>query len=143
MDCPDWKPSFSASFPDRRRSVARSMPRPTPVGGFANKSANCFPRISTQSFMLPPRVRRGGFLHSEATMGSAVSFGGADHRERLRFLADVFPVRSDVLDGVAYHQSDRATEQRILASNQCHGSDARRILHSSLVGLFSTTHALP
>src|SRR5438067_11061849 len=22
MDCPDWKPSFSASFPDRRRSVA-------------------------------------------------------------------------------------------------------------------------
>src|SRR2546426_12315941 len=59
MDCPDWKPSFSASFPDRRRSVARSMPRPTPVGGFANKSANCFPRISTQSFMLPPRVRRG------------------------------------------------------------------------------------
>src|SRR6266516_383505 len=61
MDCPDWKPSFSASFPDRRRSVARSMPRPTPVGGVANKSANCFPRISTQSFMLPPRVRRGLF----------------------------------------------------------------------------------
>src|SRR5437660_8548431 len=58
-------------------------------------------------------------------MGSAVSFGGADHRERLRFLADVFPVRSDVLDGVAYHQSDRATEQRIQASNQCHGSDGR------------------
>src|SRR5207253_7246301 len=62
MDCPDWKPSFSASFPDRRRSVARSMPRPTPVGGFANKSANCFPRINAIFYAPTQSAARAAFF---------------------------------------------------------------------------------
>src|SRR3989454_2156361 len=76
-------------------------------------------------------------------MGAPVSFGGADHRERLGFLADVFPVRSDVLDGVAHHQSHRAAQQRIQPPNQCDGSDGRRNLNLSLFGLCSTNHGIP
>src|SRR5438132_10174718 len=76
-------------------------------------------------------------------MGAPVSFGGADHRERLGFLADVFPVRSDVLDGVAHHQSHRAAQQRIQPPNQCDGSDGRRNLNLSLFGLCSTNHGVP
>src|SRR5216117_3756869 len=64
MACRDWKPSFSASFPERRRSAARNMPRPTLAGGFANRSGNGSPKISTRSFMLPPRVRRGPLFPS-------------------------------------------------------------------------------
>lgn len=80
-------------------------------GAFANSSAKCFPEISTLSSLCSHAAcGADGLLHPEATMGSAVSLSGADHRQRPGFLADVFPVRSDLLDGVAYHQSHRTTQ---------------------------------
>ena len=59
MAYPDWKRSLSASFLGLRRSVARSMPKPTPVDGCGSKSGSSFPKISTRSFTLPAKVPPG------------------------------------------------------------------------------------
>jgi transposase-like protein len=55
---PGLEAIFQRFFP-RAQTQRCQKPRPMPVGGFANRSANYSPRTSTRSFMPPPRVRRG------------------------------------------------------------------------------------
>ena len=54
---PGLEAMFKRLFAGRRRSVARSMPRPMPVGGCAPKSAKRSRKTSTRSSMPPARVR--------------------------------------------------------------------------------------
>src|SRR5438552_11097741 len=81
MDCRDWRRSFSASSREPRRSAARNK------ANACRRMRKQEPRTvleGSQCHFLCSHPERGpnGIFCSETAMGSAVSFGRTDHRER-------------------------------------------------------------